>query len=112
MTKNKKTGESLKDMFKNGVKASKRSNVKASKRFDVKTSKPKNVKSPKRQTVKKSKSQNVQPLKSSDSSNEKNKHTIYLSKNISKKLQHAKVERETTLSQLIEEVLTRELKDE
>ena len=112
MTKNKKTGESLKDMFKNGVEASKSSNTKTLKRYGVKASKPKNVKTPKHQAAKKLKSQDTSTPKNSSVSENKNKHTIYLSKNISKKLQHAKVERETTLSQLIEEVLSKELENE
>lgn len=113
MNKQRKTGESLKDMFKNNVKQAKRSDVKTSKRQNAKTVKPKNSKESNRNNSKTSKSKNVLPSKNSKSETiEKNKHTIYLPKDISKKLQYEKIERESTLSEIIEELLRKELDSE
>jgi hypothetical protein len=110
MNKTKRTGESLKDMFKNNVKEAKRPDVKTPKRLNAKTLKSKNVKPPKRKdsqtsnpgNAKTSKRQNVKDVK-------KKRHTIYLPEDISKKLQYAKIEKDSTLSEIIEEVLRREL---
>ena len=81
----KRTGESLKDMFKKEVnaKALKNQNVKTLKRQSAKTSKQQDVKAP----------------------DIKRKHTLYLSLKQSKKLRVYAAENEMQLSEVIEKLI-------
>lgn len=82
----KRTGESLKDMFK------REAGEKPSKRQDVKEFKHQDSKTPKRQNAKEVKSN-------------KRKHTIYLSPKQSKKLRLYAAENDTTLSKIVEKLI-------